>query len=304
MPLHIAVDLGGTTGRVESVEHFDDTTCCGRRTFQMQKTHKDMSSDELLSAFWADYSNLIEKIRDSANDEVIASISVLLPGNIDDLRQMILGAGNTIHWSGRPIVKLLTNEFWCPVYLGNDAEGLVLAELYFGEADGMDALGVVIGTGIGGAFVKHVGPKRKPHIFPTELGHMRHFGLDSGNVKACGCGHKNCLEAFAGGRSIELRDGDPAELPRARWAYYYSNYFGLLYNVAVVVKPKVIVLGGGGACKQQEWLLPYLHHRFNSELTIVQMPEVIKISGFGESAGTRGAKALGKLMHKPSNSKV
>jgi predicted NBD/HSP70 family sugar kinase len=302
--LHIAIDLGGTTGRVESVEHFDDTTCGSRLTFEMQRTHKDMSSDELLSAFWTDYSNLIAKIRDAANGEAIASISVLLPGNIDDLRQMILGAGNIIHWSGRPIVKLLIDEFWCPVYLGNDAEGLVLAELYFGEASGMDALGAVIGTGIGGAFVKHIGAKRKPHVFSTELGHMRHFGLDSGNAKACGCGHTNCLEAFAGGRSIELRDGDPAELPRGRWSYYYSNYFGLMYNVAVVVKPEIIVLGGGGACKQQEWLIPYLQHRFESELTIVQKPKVIMISSFGESAGTRGAMALGKLMHKTINSKA
>jgi hypothetical protein len=132
-----------------------------------------------------------------------------------------------------------------------------------------------------------------PVFLPGELGHRR-LGIDSGNSVPCGCGHTDCLESFCGGRSIERRDGDPKHIPRARWQYYGRIMAEATYDEVVQTRAELVTFSGGVAC-QQEWLLGEIQNYLLSEMHVVDVPEV-KLSAFGESAGTLGALALGRQL--------
>ena len=59
----------------------------------------------------------------------------------------------------------------------------------------------------------------------------------------------------------------------------------------VVSQPVSIVVFSGGVANKQPWLLKVIEEVLKAKLKIVE-PPTIKLSAFGESAGTAGALAL------------
>jgi glucokinase len=103
-----------------------------------------------------------------------------------------------------------------PVALDNDANCAVLGEWWRGAArNTKQAVGVTIGTGIGGGIIID---GRLYHGASDIAGEIGHMTIDA-NGRRCKCGNYGCLEAYASGPAIALRaveaieSGTPSSLP-------------------------------------------------------------------------------------------
>lgn len=89
-----------------------------------------------------------------------------------------------------------------PVAVDNDVNVGTLAELRLGSAQGSaDALGIFVGTGVGGAVVLDGKLRRGPTGVAGELGHV----VVRQGARKCGCGRRGHLEAYAGRWGMEQR---------------------------------------------------------------------------------------------------
>jgi predicted NBD/HSP70 family sugar kinase len=288
----IGIDGGGTKFAIDAFPSSGDSHPFASRRFETQQVDAKASNEEKESAHRLDCDSMVYNIIKAAGRQEILSISIAVAGNVSDDRKYVVKAGTIVHWEERDIVSYLQELFGCPVSLGNDAEALVLAETFYGLAGDKPTLGMIWGTGVGGAYSKF--GRHGLEVYSAEPGHMD-MRRSSDNPTPCGCGSFSCLESHIGGRNILARHGDPKLMLPRSWDNYFAKLAWGIESVAVVAKPKLVVLGGGVSCKQQEALLRFLK-QYLSSLTIVERPEVI-ISSFGESAGTVGALALGRLMY-------
>jgi predicted NBD/HSP70 family sugar kinase len=295
--LQIAVDLGGTKGRVAAYES-DGLEPVAYEEFKVQKVEKDATPEEKYAAFRQDFSELCRIIEEMTGGHP-NSISIVVAGVVDKDRTHILAAGNIVHWAGRRVVRRLHGKFGlCPVILGNDAEGAALAEALYGHGMDQDFLLAIWGSGVGGCRIHWV--DGQPIALPTELGHQLTRG-DSGIL--CGCGSRSCLEAWCGGDNIVKRHScdivkrhscDLSLLSRKEWELYRLKMVNGLYNSLVHHPVPLLVFSGGVICKQR-WMVPLIEADLQRELRIVSAPQVT-ISAHGEEAGTLGALALGRRL--------
>jgi glucokinase len=160
------------------------------------------------------------------------------------------------------------------VWSGNDATAAGWAEHAVGAARGVaEGLMVTLGTGIGGGIVSGGEVREGAHRFAGEFGHM----VIDPHGPPCPCGKQGCWERYASGsglgrlgreaaiaghlpRVVELAGGDPeavrgehvtvaaaegdrpAVAAMGRFAWWLA--LGLA-NLANILDPAVIVLGGG-----------------------------------------------------------
>ncbi|MCD8037199.1 MAG: ROK family glucokinase [Clostridiales bacterium] len=152
----------------------------------------------------------------------------------------------------------------------NDANAAALGEQWFGGARGCDSMVLAtIGTGIGGGIVVGGNILTGKNGAGGEIGHIT---VEYENGRQCNCGRKGCLENYASatgivataaevlekyvGKSILDKNslsaksvfdaaakGDEAALETVE---IFGRYLGrALANIATIVDPDVIVLGGG-----------------------------------------------------------
>ncbi|HWA14867.1 MAG TPA: ROK family protein, partial [Gemmatimonadales bacterium] len=105
-------------------------------------------------------------------------------------------------WVNMPLRARLQEGLGLPTALDNDANCAVLGEWWRGAANGSRiALGVTLGTGIGGGIIINGRMFRGASGYAGEIGHMT---IDA-NGRRCKCGNYGCVEAYASGPNIALR---------------------------------------------------------------------------------------------------
>jgi glucokinase len=205
------------------------------------------------------------------------------------------------------------------VLIENDANFAALAEHRLGAAQGYDhVLVVTLGTGIGGGVIADGRLQVGAHGFAGEIGHMV---VDPAGPP-CPCGRRGCWERFASGGGlglaareaamagklpevVRLSGGDPEVVrgedvtaaaadgdPDARRVIEQVGWwvgFGLA-NLACVLDPQCIVLGGG-LLAAGDLLLDSARRAFDEliEGGSARPPTVIVTAAFGERAGAIGA---------------
>ena len=123
------------------------------------------------------------------------------------------------------------------LFVENDVNLAALANSKYYKKDNL--LAIYIGTGIGAGFIY------KDKIFKTggvelELGHIPY----KKSKFICGCGKDNCLELFASGRALELRN--IKELKNSNYFDEFTEAFYKGISTAITLfNPKMVVLGGG-----------------------------------------------------------
>ena len=153
-----------------------------------------------------------------------------------------------------------------PVRFVNDARALALSEAHLGAGQGARrVLALVLGTGVGGAFVQDGAVQGGAAGLLGEVGHMalaagpvlRH-GLP---VLPCGCGRTGCAETLLSGpglaRLAQVLTGqalDARAIAAARqddpgaarvWSVWCELVAETLLAAVLALDPDVIVLGGG-----------------------------------------------------------
>jgi glucokinase len=135
--------------------------------------------------------------------EALAGIGIGFPGPYDEATGDVISAVNIPGFQKRfPLGPRVSEAFGgTPVVVDNDVRVAMLGEHRAGAGRPFtDLLGVFVGTGVGGGLILG-GELRRGRGAAGEIGHVV---VENGG-RACGCGRKGCLEAYAGRGRMELR---------------------------------------------------------------------------------------------------
>jgi glucokinase-like ROK family protein len=210
------------------------------------------------------------------NDAQVADLSAIglsVPGPVITDTGMVMAPPIMPGWDRFPIRTTLENLWNVPVTLDNDANFGALGEWVYGAGRGEKNLAFIkVGSGIGAGLILN------RQIFGGTTGSAGEIGhltiVENGPL--CTCGNHGCLEAFAGGRAIEIQAqklvgsgkrtllSDPnlksitvrdvAEAARRGdlAAQEILNRSGTFIGIAVaglinLINPSVVIIGGGVA---------------------------------------------------------
>lgn len=142
--------------------------------------------------------NLVRALTDGRR---ICAVGVGAAGVIDHETGTIRAASSTfVDWVGFALAQELGARLDAPVTVENDVNAFLLGEVAGG---GADVLGVMLGTGVGGAVLIHGELRRGPHGAAGEIGHTPGY-----SDLVCTCGQTGHLETLASGTSIARRYAD------------------------------------------------------------------------------------------------
>lgn len=247
-----------------------------------------------------------------------------VPGPLDTETGVVRFAPN-LGWHDVPAKDLLEKHLGVPVYLDNDVRMAMLAEHQLGAAKGTRrAIGVFVGTGVGGGLVIDGEIYRGAHTQAGEVGHII--------VKAGGplgnCGQHGCIEAMASRTAIardlqeavkqgkktvltklagkvlsDLGSGDLrkaidqgdklTEKVVARSAMYVGLGVAGLVNL---LDPDIVVLGGGVVEAMGAWYVKRAAEAARPAIMSAALRDVpIVQSKLGDDAGVLGAAQLVRL---------
>jgi Transcriptional regulator/sugar kinase len=174
---------------------------------------------------------------------------------------VVIHAPNLPNWEGLNLYEEFKDFY--PI-VENDANLFILGEYHYGSAKGYkNAVGITLGTGVGGGAIINGKLLRGKNNFAGEFGHM----VIDINGPPCNCGSFGCAESFLGEyyflervRRVFLRHGQnpPSDmkvledmakmgldLARSLWEEY-GRYLGVLIsNLISAFDPDIVVLGGG-----------------------------------------------------------
>jgi predicted NBD/HSP70 family sugar kinase len=132
----------------------------------------------------------------------LAGVGVGAAGVVDATTGTVLVTANSFTgWAGYGVTAAVSAALGVPATLDNDVNAFLLGELAAGAVAGeLDALGMTLGTGVGGALVLGGTLFAGPRGAAGEIGHVPGFS----DVR-CTCGQVGHLETIAGARGIADR---------------------------------------------------------------------------------------------------
>jgi glucokinase len=253
----------------------------------------------------------------------VASLGVGVPGLVD-ASGALRSSAHLPGLVGLPIARELSLRLpGTPVWVGNDATCAGWAERTLGAAAGAaDVVMVTLGTGIGGGIIAGGRLVEGAHRYAGEIGHT----VIDPHGPPCPCGRRGCWERMASGSGlgrlgrewaiagraptvVALAGGDPeavrgehvttaaargapdAEALMAEFAWWLA--LGLA-NLANVLDPAVVVLGGG-LIAAGDVLMDPARRAFAEMVEGHDKREglVLVAAALGERAGAVGAALIG-----------
>ncbi|HEL1633558.1 TPA: ROK family glucokinase [Streptococcus suis] len=244
------------------------------------------------------------------------------PGVVDSEAGTVIGAYN-LNWKTLQLVKeQFETALGLPFFIDNDANVAALGEQWVGAGNNNpNVVFMTLGTGVGGGVIAAGNLIRGVKGAGGELGHIT---VDFDEPFACTCGKKGCLETVASatgivnlsrryadqyagdaklkqmiddGQDVTAKDvfdlakeGDDLALIVYR---HFSEYLGVACaNIAAVLNPAYIVLGGGVSAAG-DFLLDGVRKVFaeNSFPQIKESTQIV-LATRGNDAGVLGAASL------------
>ena len=190
-----ALDVGGSAVKAGIVR-----ADSGEIIHYLEKLEIDTRSAE---AFAAELPGAVAGMAKDAGVGGVDAVGISVAGMCGGGR--VIEAPN-LRWYDAPLVEtaraaLSAAGLRASVGMENDADCFTLGESTYGVAAGKDSvLGITLGTGIGGGFVKGGALFRGGMGYSIEPGHVKvNYDLDT---LPCSCGARYCLEAGTGARGI------------------------------------------------------------------------------------------------------
>lgn len=313
--IRIGVDIGGTSIKIGLVE---DTGAILEK-WEIP-TNQAGTSEIIVNEICDSIGAKLEKYGWTFRDA--AGIGVGAPGFVDGKTGFVYEAVNIAGWRNVPLGELFTKRTGLPVFVENDANAAALGENWVGagnQAENMVA--VTLGTGVGGGIIAN--GKILDGVNGT-AGEIGHITIDPHGYP-CNCGRRGCLETITSATGIARQAMENiAKDPDSGLAEYYRMNGGVtakvvfsraaqgdancqeivehttdvlgkaLANLAIIVNPSCMVIGGG-VSKSRDQLLQPLKHAF-SKYALPRVSEVceIKLAQLGNDAGLIGAASLVK----------
>jgi glucokinase len=254
----------------------------------------------------------------------VAAIGVGCAGPLDLDRGIVLAMPN-VGWHKLRLRAALQSRFGCPAVLCNDVDAGLFGEYRFGAAkNARCAVGVFVGTGIGGAAVYEGKLIRGKSGSCMEIGHLP----VQPEGPLCGCGRRGCLEAVAGRLAMSAQAaaaayrGDAPHLAQiagtdlgeirsrtladavaagdhgiqkilvaaARWIGW------AMAGVVNLLAPDVVVLGGGVITELSDLLVPEVEQAMRERAMPAFAAEFrVRASQLSDDATSTGAAAWAQL---------
>lgn len=302
------IDVGGTT--IKCGLFLTDGTLIDKWEIP---TNRENKGESILSDVAATINAKIEERKIDKAD--VAGVGIGIPGPVNDKGEAACAVN--LYWGFKAVAKELGELTGLNAKAGNDANVAALGEAWKGAAEGAsDVVMVTLGTGVGGGIIVDGRIISGRNGAAGEIGHMN---VNHGELQVCNCGNRGCLEQYASAtgivrvakselefsteesvlRHIEnltakdvldaFKDGDAvAEAIMEKVGDYLG---GALANVACVVDPETIVLGGGVSRAGQPLVdciqKYYIKHAFPPS-----KGTSIVIAKLGNDAGIYGAACM------------
>ena len=193
----LGIDVGGTNLVVGAVAA-DGSRVIGHQT---RPTQASRGPDAIVEELVALGRSTLATLEREVPDAHVLGVGAGAPGPLDMREGVVLLTPN-LGWTDMPLRARLASGLNLPASLDNDANCAVLGECWVGAAQHAHyAIGVTIGTGIGGGIVIDGELYHGAAGCAGEIGHMT-IDIDG---RLCGCGNYGCLEAYASGSAIARR---------------------------------------------------------------------------------------------------
>jgi fructokinase len=295
-PYRIGLDLGGT--KIEAAALSPDGVILAR--------HRVPTPRDDYQGTLAAMVGLVERLEDTIGP---ASVGVGMPGTLSPVTGLVVNA-NAVWLIGRPLAEDLERLLARSVRFENDANCFVLSEARDGAGrGGRLVFGVILGTGIGGAFAVDGQVWRGRNAIAGEWGHnsLPWPGPGERLGPRCYCGKTGCVETFLSGPGLAAdhqrvtgQRVEPARIvalatagdqaAEATLARYDDRLARALASLVNVLDPDVIVLGGG--LSNLERLYETVPRRWGAYVFSDQVATRLVPSVHGDSSGVRGAAWL------------
>jgi glucokinase len=239
----VGIDLGGT--------HFQVGVVDRAGTILRREGHKTRSERGAMPVV-DDLARAVREIAAHAGlggaggVDGIAAVGIGAPGAIDAAATTVLEAPN-LGWDNLPLARLMSERLGgVRIALDNDVNAAVLGENLFGAGENSaDALGVWVGTGVGGGIIRNHRVDRGPLGSAGEIGRTVLFPdmpIDECQMEYhCSRMHvaRQIDAAIGAGRASSLA-GHAGEITAARMAEAYAAGDGLTREV---VDRSAVLLG-------------------------------------------------------------
>ncbi len=315
----LGVDIGGTNVKIGVINQ--EGVILEHRQIP---TNVHRPPEEVIADIAATAQNVRKMLEDQGQH--ILTLGVGVPGAIDwqeGICRLLPNFPNG--WRDVRLKAQLERHLGLSTFMINDVRAITLAEKLFGAGKNVSSMIMAaIGTGIGGGIVVNNELLIGRDGSAGELGHMN---VESGGV-VCGCGSRGCLECYASGPAIAgaalralvqqndtlIRDlvkndynkvtaaivAEAAEQGDQVAKDILTNagkYIGqAMANVAVVINPEMVVIGGGVA-QAGRVLFGSICKTFHKTLQIIQSETIqLRLSELGVLAGIQGSAAWGMKM--------
>lgn len=312
------VDIGGTTIKIGFFQI--DGTLLGKWEI---RTNVEDGGKEILSDIAQSIDNKLAQEGIRKNDVIGVGVGVPGPVRSDGVVNRCVNLG----WGILDVAEELKALTGMNVKVGNDANVAALGELWQGGAKGCkDAVMITLGTGVGGGIIIDGKIVAGFHGAGGEIGHIT---VNPDEIEACNCGQYGCLEQYTSATGIvrmakrklakidvetNLRKIEPLTakdiFDEARKedgvALELVDELGeilgsALSNLACVVNPEVIVIGGG-VSKAGKVLLNTIQQHFKETAFHALKETRFEIAKLGNDAGIYGSMAM--LLENKKENKV
>ncbi len=256
------VDVGGTTIKMG----FFETSGALLDKWEI-KTNKENNGESILSDIAKAVDNKLAQ--EGISKSEVQGIGIGVPGPVrsDGVVNVCVNLG----WGVIDVTTELGNLTGLPIKVGNDANVAALGEMWQGGAKGCkDVIVVTLGTGVGGGIIVDGKIVAGHDGAGGEIGHIT---VNNDEIEPCNCGQYGCLEQYTSATGIvrmakrklakssaetslrsfkELTAKDIFDEAKAGDAIagelvdeVGSILGSALSNMACVVNPEIIVIGGG-----------------------------------------------------------
>ena len=312
---YIGVDLGGTNIAAGIVDKNGEIICKKSVRTNLPKPEAELENDIFLLC-----KSLCEENDYDINKDIIC-VGIGTPGSVDGKRGIVWSNVN-FGYENWKIKENLEKLFGLSVYVENDANAAIIAEVMAGNAKGCNnALIVTLGTGVGGGAFLNGEIYAGSNYAGLEVGHI----VIEKDGRLCNCGRKGCFERYAAASAL-TRDTQAAmkehpesalwkicpdiEKVNAKTAFdgqkqgdkvatdvvnTYIEYLACgLVKLINIFQPEVVCLGGG-VSNERQYLLDLLQPHIDREDFARNARERTKIviAKFRNDAGIIGAAMVG-----------
>ena len=269
---------------------------------------QDQDRDYLLSRLTEAVQDTRQKVAEKGINPI--TIGVSAKGFVDHQSGIVLGPDQGIKgWINVPVARLLNKETGLPVFVGNDANLMTIAEQKYGVAKGYkNVVFVALRTGIGGGIIINGNLYRGVNNAGGEIGQM--IINYTGGVSKTGI--RGSFEYFASASALVRRfleekgtfyDGENNITAKEIFELSYkkdpvalsivkenATLVGIgVANLITIFAPQIIVLGGGMTGARVNYLQMIRESAFANSLANCRAEVKIEKASLGSKAALIGA---------------